>query len=374
MMKLFEEFSPTSRRAWEEIALKELGKADLNALRKDTFEGILANALSDSLSHAPHSISKQPGWVGVQELPLTTHERIIEWIKRRADEGWSAIRLYYSNNFLFLHFHKELIPQFTWFSNYYLPPPWAIQLCGHTCNWLYYRPELITSPNIDLYPIGESGGTAVVQLAALKWMLETNQPQVIRVPVGSHFLIEIAKIRLIRSWISPDVKIYAHSVTWNKTAKGSHGNLVRLTLEGIAGILGGCDYLELCNYDVNLVPKDPNAERYSRNIINILKHEAYLDKVIDPVGGSHVIEELMESLDIAASELLERIQTEQDKEPIRYRFRQQIGIGATSKYIRYCRNELAMVGLNVFPVKSDECRSSLESEQAYKPIRLEPIN
>jgi len=125
---------------------------------------------------------------------------------------------------------------------------------------------------------------------------------------GSGYLIEIAKIRAARLLFSnllaayggkQDTVIFIHSVTtdWNKTLFDSHVNMLRLTTEAMAAVLGGCDSLLVKPYDFLLPGTGKlSRKRISRNIQHILKEESYLDKVVDPAAGSYYIESLTDSL------------------------------------------------------------------------------
>jgi methylmalonyl-CoA mutase len=64
-------------------------------------------------------------------------------------------------------------------------------------------------------------------------------------------------------------------------------NLLMLTTQALSGIVAGCDGLAIETFN----GEDTSfANRMSRNIFNLLKEEAYLDKVDDPSFGSYFIE------------------------------------------------------------------------------------
>jgi methylmalonyl-CoA mutase len=127
--------------------------------------------------------------------------------------------------------------------------------------------------------------------------------------VGSDYFMEIAKIRAARLLYSGlltgfesdhnrHVPVYIHSITtnWNKTLYDPHVNMLRLTTEAMAAVIGGCNSLLVKPYDACY--RDPNefSERIARNIQIILKEEAYLDKVVDPAAGAYYVESLTDAL------------------------------------------------------------------------------
>ncbi len=125
--------------------------------------------------------------------------------------------------------------------------------------------------------------------------------------VGSSYFMEIAKVRAARVLFSHllsafdgrnEKPVYIHSVTtdWNKTVYDAHVNMLRLTAEAMAAVLGGCNSLLVKPFDAAFREPDEFSERMARNTQAILKEEAYLDKVADPSAGSYYIESLTNSL------------------------------------------------------------------------------
>ncbi len=125
--------------------------------------------------------------------------------------------------------------------------------------------------------------------------------------VGSSYFMEIAKVRAARVLFSHllsafdgrnEKPVFIHSVTtdWNKTLYDAHVNMLRLTVEGMAAVLGGCNSLLVKPFDAAFREPDDFSERIARNTQAILKEEAYLDKVADPAAGSYYIESLTNSL------------------------------------------------------------------------------
>ncbi len=92
--------------------------------------------------------------------------------------------------------------------------------------------------------------------------------------------------------------MFIHSITtdWNKTLYDPNVNMLRLTTEAMAAILGGCDSLLVKPYDSCYREPGDFSERIARNIQIILKEESYFDKVVDPAAGSYYIEALTDSL------------------------------------------------------------------------------
>jgi methylmalonyl-CoA mutase len=123
--------------------------------------------------------------------------------------------------------------------------------------------------------------------------------------VGPDYFIEIAKIRaarllfsaLLSAYEADDAQkpaVFVHSITslWNKTVFDPNVNMLRLTTEAMAAVLGGCDSLLVQPFDTCFREPNDFSERMARNIQIILREESYFDKVADPAAGSYYIDAL----------------------------------------------------------------------------------
>ena len=131
--------------------------------------------------------------------------------------------------------------------------------------------------------------------------------------VGSDFFMEIAKFRAFRilfhqiarsygldGFHPGEIKIHCTSSLWNKTLLDINNNMLRNTTEAMAAVIGGCDSIQLAPHDRSGQNPSPSSRRIARNISNILKDEAYLDKTVDPAAGSYYLENLTDGFAKAA--------------------------------------------------------------------------
>ena len=127
--------------------------------------------------------------------------------------------------------------------------------------------------------------------------------------VGSNYFMEIAKIRAARllwskireSYKATDLdsaKMFIHSETsgWNRTIYDPYVNILRTTTEALSAIIGGTDSLTVLPFDSAFKKSDNFSEHLAINQQNILKEEAYLDKIVDPAAGSYFVENLTNSI------------------------------------------------------------------------------
>lgn len=169
----------------------------------------------------------------------------------------------------------------------------------------------------------EAGGTAVQELAfslataadylrALHRLgvgIETAAPRFrFAHTVGVQFFVEIAKLRAARmlwarlvgacggSSAAQRASLHVRTSLFNKTAYDPHVNLLRTTVEAFAGVLGGCDSLQVGAWDEAIRTPDEFSTRVARNQQLVLREECHLTSVVDPAGGSWFVESLTATL------------------------------------------------------------------------------
>lgn len=130
--------------------------------------------------------------------------------------------------------------------------------------------------------------------------------------IGSDVLMELAKLRAARRlWsqmtaafgASPEAQgltLHARTGRRNKSGLDPWSNMLRSTFEALTAVIGGCDSLRIAPHDASKGKADDRARRLARNQQLILKHEAGLDRLQDPAGGSWTLEVLTDWLARAA--------------------------------------------------------------------------
>lgn len=138
--------------------------------------------------------------------------------------------------------------------------------------------------------------------------------------LGRDYFHEIAKVRALKLLICKIAADFgAHGVEPSEVAVfgrpalrtfgvvDPHVNMVRVTSEAMAGIIGGVNYLTIPSFD-HLHPFTPAtfSKRIARNISNLLREESHLDKTNDPAAGSYYLETLTEKIGEAAWRKMQR--------------------------------------------------------------------
>jgi methylmalonyl-CoA mutase N-terminal domain/subunit len=92
------------------------------------------------------------------------------------------------------------------------------------------------------------------------------------------------------------------------TAQQPEVNLVRVTTQAIAAVLGGTQSLHTNAYDEAIALPSAKAARLALRTQQVLAFETDLTATVDPFGGSYVVEAMTDELEAAALELMARVE------------------------------------------------------------------
>lgn len=85
-------------------------------------------------------------------------------------------------------------------------------------------------------------------------------------------------------------------------------NIARVAVQAMAGIFGGLQSLHTDSYDEALGTPTAPAAQIAVATQTILQHEAHLDDVIDPLGGSFYVERLTDEMEAEIEAVMARIE------------------------------------------------------------------
>ena len=91
------------------------------------------------------------------------------------------------------------------------------------------------------------------------------------------------------------------------TAQQPLTNIVRTTIEALAGVLGGTQSLHTNSYDEALALPTEEAVRVALRTQQVIAHESGVTNTIDPLGGAYFVEKLTDEIERAAYEYFARI-------------------------------------------------------------------
>jgi methylmalonyl-CoA mutase len=138
--------------------------------------------------------------------------------------------------------------------------------------------------------------------------------------VGRDLFVEIAKLRALRRMWSRVAEVFGatdhcppphvHAVTSPRSLsrRDPWTNLLRSTVAAFAATAGGADAITVLPFDSAIGHSDDFGRRIARNTNIILREESSLHRVVDPAGGSYLIEELTDRLARSAWSILQDIE------------------------------------------------------------------
>ncbi|WP_336245954.1 methylmalonyl-CoA mutase subunit beta [Mangrovimonas futianensis] len=209
-----------------------------------------------------------------------------------------------------------------------------------------------------------------------------------RMAIGSNYFFEIAKLKAMRLlWeclsneyhVSSTCHIFAQPTKRNKTLFDYNANMLRTTTECMSAILGGANTINNLAYDTVFKKVNDFGERISLNQLLVLKHESYLDKVVNPTEGAYYIETLTNQLAQKALDIFKDIEAgggflTQLKEGV---IQKKIKESSQKELEQFDNKELVLVGTNKYINPQDQMTDQLELypflKMAPRKTLLEPI-
>jgi methylmalonyl-CoA mutase N-terminal domain/subunit len=107
-----------------------------------------------------------------------------------------------------------------------------------------------------------------------------------------------------RSWM---LRFHTQTAGCSLTAQQPHNNIVRVTVQALAAVLGGTQSLHTDSYDEALALPSDHAVTVALRTQQILAEESGLTNTIDPLGGSYFVESLTDKMEAEAMDYIRRI-------------------------------------------------------------------
>jgi methylmalonyl-CoA mutase N-terminal domain/subunit len=106
---------------------------------------------------------------------------------------------------------------------------------------------------------------------------------------------------------SQTLRFHAQTAGSMLTAQQPENNVVRVTGQALAAVLGGCQSLHTNSMDEALSLPTERAVRIALRTQQILAHESGVADIVDPLGGSFAVERLTRDIEAAAEDYIRRI-------------------------------------------------------------------
>ena len=92
------------------------------------------------------------------------------------------------------------------------------------------------------------------------------------------------------------------------TAQQPEVNLIRVSLQALAAVLGGTQLLHTNSFDEALALPSAKAARLALRTQQVIAYESDLTATADPFAGSYAIESMTDEIEAAAQSLMDRIE------------------------------------------------------------------
>ncbi len=231
---------------------------------------------------------------------------------------------------------NDILKEFMVRNTYIYPPAPSMKIIGDIIAYCSENMPRFNTISISGYHIQEAGANAALELAytladgkeyirtALAAGLDIDQfaPRLSFFwGIGMNFYMEIAKMRAARLlWAkivgefnpsnpkSSMLRTHSQTSGWSLTEQDPYNNVVRTTIEAMAAVFGGTQSLHTNALDEAIALPTEFSARIARNTQLIIQEETGITKVVDPWGGSYMMESLTQEIADKAWELIEEIE------------------------------------------------------------------
>jgi methylmalonyl-CoA mutase, N-terminal domain len=173
-----------------------------------------------------------------------------------------------------------------------------------------------------------------------------------------------------RSWM---LRFHTQTAGCSLTAQQPYNNIVRVTIQALAAVLGGTQSLHANSLDETLALPTEQAARIALRTQQIIAHESGVINTIDPLGGSFFVEELTDRMEKGCFEYIEKIdQFGGMVEAIEAGFPQREIWDASYQYQRSIDSgEKVMVGVNAYQTGNGDKYDILYIDDSVTEQQLE---
>ncbi|WP_092565489.1 methylmalonyl-CoA mutase [Halorubrum sp. SD626R] len=301
---------------------------------------------------------------------------------------------------------KEFIAQKEWV----IPPEPSLDLVTDTIEFAVEETPKFKPISVSGYHIREAGSTAVQELAFtladgfayVEACLDRGLDVDAFAPQLSFFFNahnsifeEAAKFRAARriyarimgEWYgaeadaSKQLKFHTQTAGQSLTAQQPLNNVVRVTLQALAGVLGGTQSLHTNSFDEALALPSERAVRVALRTQQIIAEESGAADIVDPLGGSFAVEALTDEVEAEATAYVEEIRDMGDgsvRDGVlrgieQGYFHREIQEASYEYQERVDSGEETVVGVNAYRVEEDPETDLLRVDEATRERQLDRL-
>ena len=285
---------------------------------------------------------------------------------------------------------KEYIAQREWI----VPERAAMKLVVDTFEFGARHVPKWNTVSVSGYHMREAGATALQELAFtlidgleyVKWGVARGLDPNEFVPrisffwdVHNDFFEEIAKFRAARRIWAKEIerryhptneralmlRTHAQTAGVSLTAQQPYNNVVRVTLQALAAVLGGTQSLHTNSLDETFALPTKDAVTLALRTQQIIAHETGVTDTVDPLGGAYFVERLTDRMERGFDEYLAKVESYGGMvEAVEHGFPQREITESSFHFQRAVdRGEKVIVGINKF---------ATEEEPPIPILRIDP--
>jgi methylmalonyl-CoA mutase N-terminal domain/subunit len=231
---------------------------------------------------------------------------------------------------------NDILKEYIARGTYVFPPGPSMRLITDTFAFCRARVPRWNTISISGYHLREAGSTAAQEVAftlanGIAYVTAAQEaglavdefaPQLsFFFNAHNNLVEEVAKFRAARRlWArimrerfgardprSQMLRFHAQTAGSMLTAQQPENNIVRVTVQALAAVLGGCQSLHTNSMDEALALPSEAAVRVALRTQQVLAHEAGVADVVDPLGGSYTIERTTRRIEEEAETYIAKI-------------------------------------------------------------------
>ena len=231
---------------------------------------------------------------------------------------------------------NDILKEFMVRNTYIYPPEPSMRIVADIIEYTSEHMPRFNSISISGYHIQEAGATCDLELAytladgveyvraALDAGLDVDAfaPRLsFFFNIGMDFFMEVAKLRAARLlWAelmaqfepqnpkSSMLRTHCQTSGVSLTEQDPYNNIVRTTIEAMAGVLGGTQSLHTNSFDEALGLPTEFSAKIARNTQLILAEETGITRTVDPLAGSYYVESLTAQLAERARQIIAEVE------------------------------------------------------------------
>ena len=233
---------------------------------------------------------------------------------------------------------NDILKEFMVRNTYIYPPTPSMKIIADIFEYASQNFPKFNSISISGYHMQEAGATPVLEMAytladGLEYVrtgikagmkIDDFAPRLSFFwAIGMNHFMEIAKLRAARFiWANlltqfnpqnpKSLALRTHSQTsgWSLTEQEPFNNITRTTIEALSSALGGTQSLHTNALDEAIALPTDYSAKIARNTQIILQQESGICDVVDPMGGSHLVESLTQQMIDEAMKYIDEVEKE----------------------------------------------------------------